>query len=423
MADNELEVGMDGGGGDGGEQAVTPPPASPNFDDGFDVLDRRTDAGADADTGRPSTAQTPASADPAQQPGQPEQPPQPPPAAPAFPPDLEAQMRRAGLRPNPGEAPETARTRLFDTMHGWNARLRIEAERATQAYNAQAAAVAELREQLAPVIRAHWEQEQARQTAALAEQIPEPGTPEYALWLQEENLHETEQLREELRQKEANDAAAAQERQIREEEARVDGIGLDIVSCALGQVEGAEADPEFQNAYTSLTRVALTALRQRFPNMSEEKIRGFVAETQLRETREFLIAGLDPVQEIKGRYRAYRDAFVVAHGGENGNGHQQQPSAQPAVPVAPAPQQPAPTSASAPIGSPNARAIQAEAAAAARRGPVAAPVTSRPVGAANGLPLDALDYESSDDYVEAVLAGLVTEAQRMAPPRRRQRPE
>lgn len=403
MAD-ELETG--GQATDTGQDSapsVTPPRAGANFDDGFDVLDRRGQETTTATT----TATTPT--------GDPRQTQPPTTDQPAFPQDLEAQMRRAGLRVQPGETPDAARGRLFDTMHGWNQRLRNENERALAVQAQQAQATAELRDQLAPLIRSHWEQQQAAATAALAEQIPEPGTPEYAMWLQEENLRLLEEMRQETQQQKVESEQAEQERLIREEEARVDGYGLDVVARALGQVEGAQPDPEFTSAYTSLTRVALTALRQRFPNSSEAQIREFVAETQRQETRQFLIAGLNPVQAIKDRYKAYRDAFVVNAGGANGNGSVGSNGHQP---------QPTTTPAPSPIGSPNAQRIQAEAAAAARRGPVAAPVTSRPVAAgANGLPLDALDYESSDDYVEAVLAGLVTEAQRQAPPRRRQRAE
>jgi hypothetical protein len=103
----------------------------------------------------------------------------------ALPPALARRMSEAELRPIAGETADQAQDRLYDHL---TRRTKAHYARQRQLEETHAQEIRGLRESLDPIIREHYRRQTEAQTAALAAQMPEKGTPEYAEWLLEENL-------------------------------------------------------------------------------------------------------------------------------------------------------------------------------------------------------------------------------------------
>lgn len=344
-------------------------------------------------TGQPGIAsQEPGTAP--QQPGSTPQAPTTPPIPSALPAHLAQRLRASGLREIPGEDQVAAETRLYDHLHKRGQAFYHEArEQRQQLANIQAQQ-ATLLESLRPILEAHYAQARAAQTEQLAAEIPEKGTPEYTEWLLEQQIIR-EQEKEELAAQQAEQARidALQSKQ-QAEIARIDEHAYALVAQGLGIVPGSTPDPDFVQAYDTLSAFAMQTARSYFPEASDEQVAEFVSLSQQLDLRRFAQMRVDPREELKSRYRF----LVSAIGGGNGSGN-----GTPAPASAPESPAPAPPS---PIPSPAVARVQAEAARSARTAPLAVPGPNRPAGTPSTAPSPE-DFETSEDYVEAVLAGML----------------
>jgi hypothetical protein len=331
-----------------------------------------------------------------------------PAAAPASPPPnpLAEQLRAEGLREVAGETAEQTYQRLARHLKGKGDRFYAEMQSAKAEQAAHARGLAELRQVIEPLAREHFARQKAEQTAALAAEIPDKVADPmgYQIWLQEQILIRDEEARQ------AEAVRAQQEREQAESAAtfaelqQIDGAGFDALAFGLGKAPGSTPDPELVRDYGILTNIAYKAVAAKWPNSTEEERLEFLENAQQLDVRDWVLAGVDPRQGVKDRVRELREMLGVAAVPANGNGHGA--AAAPAsVPAAAAPPK---------TVSPTATQMQAEAAAAARRAPVTASVTARPAPATSGPFPDASSFEDSDEYVEAVLDGLLgSELQRV----------
>lgn len=338
-------------------------------------------------------------------------------AASGLPGELWQAMREENLRVVPGETTEQAYARM--TLHlnrkngSYKKDLAKERER-------NANELAALRESLRPMLLEHYNRQRQEQLELQAAQIPEKGTPEYQEWLLEEGLR-----RDEARRREEFDRAQARQRaeieqQAQGELAQFDAEGYDKIARGLG-LPGyeSEKDPEFAHAYDVYSNMAYEAAQSYFPDATQEQIHEFVALSQQLDIRRAEMNGVDYRNVLKGRFGGMIDTLVnmglvqrvgagPANGGGNGNGNgqgngqasRQQPNSSPSPNTRPAPS--------------TAQRVAADAQAAQRRGPVAVASSGRPSSLPGQMP-DADAFEDGEDFVEAVLAGLLgTEEQRAA---------
>ncbi len=382
--------------------------------DPFDVPEVDSAGSGAPASGSPEPASTSATSDPAAAPATAATDPaaqSPIPAAPsppgpfgALPPALARRMSEAELRPIAGETADQAQDRLYDHL---TRRTKAHYARQRQLEETHAQEIRGLRESLDPIIREHYRRQTEAQTAALAAQMPEKGTPEYAEWLLEENLRaqyeERERLETERQAAEQQALEAAHQEKIRE----VDDWAYERVQEGLGLIPGAQADPEFTTAYDVFTRMALHSARAYFPEASDDQLAEFVNLSQTIDFRKFASMGNDPREVLKGRLRELNR--LLPSGSVNGNGNGQPATGASATPASVPPAVP-PTPATTP--SPTAQRMMTESAASAARAPVAVPVASRAGGM--GTPFPDIDGLEEDDYVLAALNNLVPEDQRIA---------
>lgn len=305
------------------------------------------------------------------------------PAVAPQPSPLSERLRREGLREIQGETTEQTFDRLTQHYEGKSKRFYADLKRQQEGHASELAAI---RAYVEPLARAHFEQQQAARTAQLAAEIPEKGTPEYQEWLLEQVLLQDQERQE-------AQAQAAQEREqeaVRQQFAQIDEQGYQLVAQGLGQVDG-NADPELVEAYGAMTRIAYNSAKAAFPGADEDDIIAFMDLAQKLDIRNWMMAGQNPAVAIKQRYNEMRGILGAQAP------VQQQAQTQPVTqrPIEQPVAQPSPTAAR----------VQAEAAAAAKRLPVTAAAPARPTPA-GGLP-DPSAFEDSDDYVEAVLAGVL----------------
>lgn len=313
-------------------------------------------------------------------------------APPAQPSPLSDFLRAERLPEIPGESPEQTQLRLNAHWQGKSQRFYKEMQAKQERVDALAAAHAEelrmIREAITPMAKDYYARARAEQTAAAAAEIPDRDSPEYSIWLSEQIL-----LRDEQRQADAEAAAAsareeAEAQRVFEYYQQVETAGYDALAAGI-------QDPEFARDYNTLTQLAYADVVARWPNADPEDHVTFLEIAQRLDVRDWVERGIDPRAGIKERVQRLRSAFGQAAPAP-------QSAAQPVQ--QPAPAQPSPT----------ATRMAQEAQDAARRAPVTAAMPSRPVQAAANLP-DPSAYESDDDYVEAVLAGILPpEEQRVA---------
>lgn len=366
--------------------------------DDFD-LPQETPAGPGGPTPAPATAQAPDQAQPAD-----------PAAASGLPADLWQSMREENLRVVPGETVDQAYARMNLHLSRKYGNYRKDLQRERERHSQELAA---LRESLRPMLIDHWNRQRQEQLELQAAQIPEKGTPEYQEWLLEEGLRRDEARRQEEFERAQARQRAEVEQQARGELAQIDASGYDKIARGLGLpgFEG-EQDQQFAHAYDVYSNMAYDAATSYFPDAAPEQIHEFVALSQQLDIRRAEMNGVDYRDVLKGRLDGMigaleRMGLVQRVGGgapANGNGHQ-------AVAPAPIPT-PAPGASSRPVST--AQRVAADAQAAQRRGPVAVASSGRPSSLPGQMP-DADAFEDSDEYVEAVLAGLLgTEEQRAA---------
>lgn len=348
----------------------------------FDPLDHVSDTGPGQETQEPA------------QEAQPQD------AGPAFPPDLTDAMRRERLPSVQGETPEAAYIRLSTHLQAKNRKLYTdlkEGERQTRQHQI------EMRQMLEPMLRDYYQRQRHAQIEEQAALIPPKDSPEYQVWLLEENLRRDD----ERRQQEAQSALTWQEQQElaqqQQQLAAIDQAGYSRVAEGLGLVPGSQPDPEFLRAYDVFSEGAMLAARDYFPEASDEQIEEFVALSQRLDIRRAEQSGVDYRDVLKRRLNTQIDGLVrlglvqrVAGGG-NGNGNPgngsgngqtqsqlQQPSTQRTV----------------------TQQVQANAQAAARRAPSAVPSSSRPTQLPGQMP-DPNKFDSDEDFVEAALSGIL----------------
>jgi hypothetical protein len=314
-------------------------------------------------------------------------------------------MSEAELRPIAGETADQAQDRLYDHL---TRRTKAHYARQRQLEETHAQEIRGLRESLDPIIREHYRRQTEAQTAALAAQMPEKGTPEYAEWLLEENLRAQYEERERLEVERQTAEQQAQEAAHQEQVRAVDDWAYERVQEGLGLIPGAQADPEFATAYDVFTRMALHSARAYFPEASDDQLAEFVNLSQTIDFRKFASMGNDPREVLKGRLRELNRLLPAgAQTASNGNGQAGTvavavtPVSAPAVPPMPAT-----------TPSPTAQRMMNESAASAARAPVAVPVATRAGGM--GTPFPDIDGLEEDDYVMAALNNLVPEDQRIA---------
>lgn len=322
-----------------------------------------------------------------------------------LPRDLYQAMREENLRVVQGETPEQAYARMnlhLGRKYG-NYRKDLAKERDRHTNE-----IAALRESLRPILAEAYNRQRQEQLELQAAQIPEKGTPEYQEWLLEEGLR-----RDEARRQEEWDRAQAAERSQAEQAAlgqlrELDASGYDKVAQGLGLVQGAEPDPVFRQAYELFSDMAFDAAQQYFPDGAPEQIHQFVALSQQVDVRRAEQNGVDIRDVMKERLDRMVDGLVR-------QGIVQRVTAGSGAPAAgvpaPAPVAPAPSTA---------QRVAQSAQAAQRRGPVAVPGSARPTNLPGQMP-DMNAFEDAEDYVEAVLAGLLPGELERAAPHRKQR--
>ncbi len=331
-------------------------------------------------------------------------------ATPASPPPnpLAEQLRAEGLREVAGETADQTYQRLARHLKGKGDRFYAEMQSAKAEQAAHARGLAELRQVIEPLAREHFARQKAEQTAAMAAEIPDKVTDPmgYQIWLQEQILirdeedRQAEAVRAQQQREQAENAATFAELK------QIDDAGYGALAFGLGTVPGSTPDPELVQDYRILTNIAYKAVAAKWPNSTEEERMEFLENAQQLDVRDWVLAGVDPRQGVKDRVRELREMLGVAAVPANGNGH--------AAAAAPASVPAAAAAAPPKTVSPTATQMQAEAAAAARRAPVTASVTARPAPATSGPFPDASSFEDSDEYVEAVLDGLLgSELQRV----------
>jgi hypothetical protein len=382
------------------DEGTNPTQADSGMDD-FDLPLTRTSS---PDEGGPPAQDPNAPAQPAQT--------QDPAAASGLPAELWQAMREENLRVVPGETTEQAYARMTLHLNRKNGSYKKDLARERER-NAQE--LAALRESLKPMLLDHWNRQRQEALELQAAQIPEKGTPEYQEWLLEEGLR-----RDEARRREDWEAAQARQRaeieqQAQGELAQIDAQGYDKIARGLGLpgFEG-EADQEFAHAYDVYSNMAYDAATSYFPDAEPAQIHEFVALSQQLDIRRAEMNGVDYRDVLKGRLNGMISALeqmgLVQRVGKNGQAAQ-----------------PAPTNGNGQGGgqqpNPGARPgatpstmqrVSADAQAAQRRGPVAVASSGRPSSLPGQMP-DADAFEDADDYVEAVLAGLLgNEEQRAA---------
>lgn len=319
------------------------------------------------------------------------------------------------LRLIPGETAEQGWTRLTTHLAAKGGRFYREMHEQQRRFNEQQAQwqaqVGEFRTALEPIIREYHQRAHAAQTEQLAAQIPDRETDPaaYAAWISEQVLirdMERDRLAaENAEQARTAQAQAEQTAQI----ARVDSYGWSLLEEALGTPE-APGDPEVAQAYDVLTAMAMDSARLAYPNATEDQIAEFVGTSQQLEVRNWIANGYDPREVLRSKLRQWQ-AFAGQAPQQPVAGQQMQ-AQQPVLPQQPVqqPHQPLTTS-------PTLARAQQDAAAAAQRSPLSTPALTRPAGQ-SGAVLDPGQIEDEDEYVEAVLNGLFTMEQRVAPHRR-----
>lgn len=325
-----------------------------------------------------------------------------------LPQDLAQALQREGLRPVPGETPEAAYGRLTYHLTRKNAEYGRNLARQRDTHAAQ---VAELREALGPILRDHYARERQQQFELQAAQIPdrEMDPQGYQIWLQEEVLRrdEARRLEEYQRSTEAQQLQSAQ--WIQAQRDALDQAGFSKVAEGLGLVPGSEPDPDFQHAYDIYSLGAVETAKHLYPSATPEEIHEFVGLSFQWDIRQAETVGVDIRQAMKENFRQMIDQLVqrglVVRAGGQGQQPQQQQPAQGARPQQPQQGQP-PARPAAQSQQTTAQRMQAEAAAAARRGPSAVPAATRPSGLPGQFP-DPAAFNTDEDYVEAALAGIL----------------
>lgn len=329
----------------------------------------------------------------------------------ALPPDLTEALRREGLRPVPGENATAAYARLTHHLSG---KSRDYGRQLREMRDQHAASLADLRAGLEPMLRDYYQNQRLRQLEEQEAQIPPKDSPEYQVWLQEQVLARLEAKEREEFERAQEMERLQGEQATQEQLAAIDATGYSKVAEGLGLVQGSQPDPEFAHAYDIFSNAAVAAARGYFPEASDQQIQEFVALSQRLDIRRAEMNGVDIREVMKGRLNGMVEALVAAGivqragrtataTGEGGG--------QPAQATANVSgngnsnSRPQPTAA---------QRVAAEAAAGARRAPLATPSATRPTQLPGQLP-DPANFEDDDAYVEAALAGILgNEEQRVA---------
>lgn len=317
-----------------------------------------------------------------------------PPSTPATP--LTEFLRAERLPEIPGETPEQTQLRLNAHWQGKSARFYKEMQDNQRRIDTLAAQHAEelrmIREAITPMAKEFYNRARAAETAAAAAEVPDRDSPEYQIWLSEQILLRDEQRREDEAAAAERAREEAEQQQVQQYYERLEGVGYDALAAGI-------QDPAFAADYQTLTRLAYQDVVDRWPNADPEDHLTFLEIAQRLDIRDWVERGIDPREGIRARVQRLRASFAAA---------------APAPTPAPAAAQPAQQSQAQPQPSPTATRIAQEAQDAARRAPVTAAMPSRPAPHMGSLP-DPSNYESDDDYVEAVLAGVLPpEEQRVA---------
>lgn len=360
--------------------------------DDFDVPAPSSDGGSSTPSTPPAPTTTPA----AFSGGEPATPTPEQPAAPSTPATPLTEFLRAERLPEiPGETPEQTQLRLNAHWQGKSARFYREMQENQRRIDTLAAQHAEelrmIREAITPMAKEFYNRARAAETAAAAAEVPDRDSPEYLVWLNEQILLRDEQRREDEIASAERAREEAEQREVQQYYERIEGAGYDALAAGI-------QDPAFAADYQTLTRLAYQDVVDRWPNADPEDHLTFLEIAQRLDIRDWVERGIDPREGIRARVQRLRASFAAA---------------APAPTPAPAAAQPAQPPA-APQPSPTATRIAQEAQDAARRAPVTAAMPSRPAPHMGSLP-DPSNYESDDDYVEAVLAGVLPpEEQRVA---------
>ena len=337
----------------------------------------------------------------------------------ALPAPLAETLRSEGLKPVADETPEAAYARLSRHLTRKNQAYARDLAKLRDRQTQELAGLRQtIREQFGPIVQEHYERRRQEELELAAAQIPPKDTPEYQVWLQEELLRRDDARRQEewerAQQAQRQEADAAVQDQIR----AVDEVGYQRVAEGLGLLPGTQADPDFTHAYEVYSESAVSAARGYFPDASDEQIQEFIGLSQQLDIRRAELNGVDIREVWKGRLNAMIDSLVRRGLVTRAQGQAAKAEAAPAAAPAPGSNgqgaRPAPVpAATAPPPATVAQRVTQDAAAAARRGPAAVPGSSRPTQLPGQLPN--ADELSSEDYVDAVLAGIFgSEEQRVA---------
>lgn len=368
-------------------------PDTPEVPDEFDIPVGRADRDRAAGKGEPAADPKEAADKPVDDKAAPVAPKEEPvdPNAPS--PELLQRLTSTGLRPIPGETATAAQDRLFNHLVAKSSANYREVQKEKERSRALEAHMATLSQQLEPIVREHYQRQKEQQTAELAAAMPDKYAQpqEYAIWLQEENLRYNIQRDDEQKRQQEQWAEQQRSALATAQLEQLDGTAFNLV------YEAIEQDEEIARAYDIQSQLMRDNFSLHFPDAEEAQLAELVALTQQLEYRKWLSQNRHPAEVLREQYRKWRRYAGVKDEAPN-------EEIGAAATVVAAPQ------VSTPQPSPTATRMQQEAEAARRRGPVSAPVPTRPVG---NTELPEVGDMDEDEYLEAVLRGQFTEEQRI----------
>lgn len=301
-----------------------------------------------------------------------------PPTTPtALDPDIAALLARERLPAVANETDSAALRRLYDHQRQRADRLYYEEVKGTKA-EARAAReeLAEFKRAMSPLITAFSERQAEAQRELEAAKIPEPGTPEFLAWQQQQILNK-------LNERDELDAEA---RQRAEEADRIESVVL-VDEAADAELDNALAtDPEAKAAYEFAVQLGMRAVARAYPNASPDQLREVVALSHTLDMRNARANGIRVADLFKQRKADVIGLLGIA--GASTNGH---------AAAAPAPVTPA----NGKAGSPTARQLAAAKAQAPARAVVSPTQTAIAAPTGDGVDFGSMDEDALLDYVLA----------------------
>lgn len=292
-------------------------------------------------------------------------------------PDIASLLARERLPTVANETDAAALRRLYDHQRQRADRLYYEEVKGTKA-EARAAReeLAEFKRAMSPLITAFSERQAEAQRELEAAKIPEPGTPEFLAWQQQQILNK-------LNERDELDAEA---RQRAEEADRIESVVL-VDEAADAELDNALAtDPEAKAAYEFAVQLGMRAVARAYPNASPDQLREVVALSHTLDMRNARANGIRVADLFKQRKADVIGLLGIA--GASANGH----AAATPAPV---------TTTNGKAGSPTARQLAAAKAQAPARAVVSPTQTAIAAPTGDGVDFGSMDEDALLDYVLA----------------------